>query len=315
MPLASANGIEIFYDDVGDLNAPALLLIMGLGTQMIGWPEAFCGRLADRGFRVIRFDNRDIGLTTKIENAPKVDIPAAFLRALAGLPVPAPYNLDDMAKDAIGLMDALGVARAHLIGASMGGMIAQIMAAKHGARTRSLVSIMSTSGDPKLPQAKPAVAAMMTATRPPGSDREARVRPLLQSGRRRPADARDPGEREQGRSPSIQYGMNVYRVIGSPGCPTPEPGLRAKVERHERIVPAMQHKGRRADRLQGLPENQGQALFLQGAVDHEGDVVEAVVTARRDKAAALKLRKRVREIRQPENHRHRPSSATFRGNG
>src|SRR3984957_18110605 len=225
MPLASANGIEIFYDDVGDPNAPALLLIMGLGTQMIGWPEAFCGRLADRGFRVIRFDNRDIGLTTKIENAPKVDIPAAFLRALAGLPVPAPYNLDDMAKDAIGLMDALGVACAHLVGASMGGMIAQIMAAKHGARTRSLVSIMSTSGDPKLPQAKTAVAAMVTGKRPRGVDPvrherlsrhrpprlpdagagaarqgRTRVRPLLQSGRRRPADARDPGEREQGRS-------------------------------------------------------------------------------------------------------------------
>lgn len=188
MPLASANGIEIFYHDVGDPNAPAVLLIMGLATQMIGWPEAFCGRLADRGFRVIRFDNRDIGLSTKIENAPKVDIQAAFLRAFAGQPVPAPYNLDDMAKDAIGLMDALGVARAHVVGASMGGMIAQIMAAKQAARTRSLVSIMSTSGDPKLPQPNPAVAAVLTATRPPGSDREA----------------------------SIQFGMNVYRVIGSP---------------------------------------------------------------------------------------------------
>ena len=202
MPLARANGIEIFYDDVGDPNAPALLLIMGLGTQMIAWPEAFCGRLADRGFRVIRFDNRDIGLSTKIENAPKVNIQAAFLRALAGLRIPAAYNLDDMAKDAIGLMDAIGVARAHIVGASMGGMIAQIFAAKHGARTRSLVSIMSTSGDPKLPQAKPAVAAMLTATRPARSDREA----------------------------SIQFGMNVYRAIGSPGYPAPEPELRAKVE-------------------------------------------------------------------------------------
>jgi len=230
MPLASANGIEIFYDDVGDPNAPALLLIMGLATQMIGWPEAFCGRLADRGFRVIRFDNRDIGLTTKIENAPKVDIPAAFLRALAGLPVPAPYNLDDMAKDAIGLMDALGVARAHVVGASMGGMIAQIMAAKHGARTRSLVSIMSTSGDPKLPQAKPAVAAMMTATRPPGSDREA----------------------------SIQYGMNVYRVIGSPGCPTPEPELR---QGRTRVRPLLQSGRRRpADARDPGEREQGRSL-------------------------------------------------------
>jgi pimeloyl-ACP methyl ester carboxylesterase len=268
MPLASANGIEIFYDDVGDPNAPALLLIMGLGTQMIGWPEAFCGRLADRGFRVIRFDNRDIGLTTKIENAPKVDIPAAFLRALAGLPVPAPYNLDDMAKDAIGLMDALGVARAHLVGASMGGMIAQIMAAKYGDRTRSLVSIMSTSGDPKLPQAKPAVAAMLTATRPPGSDREA----------------------------SIQYGMNVYRVIGSPGCPTPEPELRAKVERAfdrsynpvgvGRQMLAILASGSRVDLLKTI---RAPTLVLHGGDDPLVPVEGGRDTARLTPGATLKI--------------------------
>src|SRR3984957_4039496 len=151
MPSMRANGLDIFYDELGDPNAPALLLIMGLGTQMIAWPEALCGRLADRGFRVSGFDNRSIGLSTKIENAPKVNNQAAFLRALAGLRVPAAYILDDMAKDAIGLMDALGVARAHIVGASMGGMIAQIMAAKNGARTRSLVSIMSTRGARRMP--------------------------------------------------------------------------------------------------------------------------------------------------------------------
>jgi pimeloyl-ACP methyl ester carboxylesterase len=203
MPLLQANGIDVFYDEVGSRKAPALLLITGLGTQMIGWPEAFCGRLSDRGFRVIRFDNRDIGLSTKIENAPRIDVQAAFLRVLAGQPVAAPYNLDDMARDAVGVLDALGIAKAHIVGASMGGMIAQIVAAKHGARARTLVSVMSTSGDPRLPQAKPAASAQLTAQRPPWSDREA----------------------------SIQFGMNVYRVIGSPGYPTPEPELRAKVER------------------------------------------------------------------------------------
>jgi pimeloyl-ACP methyl ester carboxylesterase len=203
MPLARANGIDICYDEVGDPGAPSLLLIMGYATQMIGWPEAFCGRLADRGFRVIRFDNRDIGLSTKIEDSPKVYLAAAFMRALAGLPVDAAYNLDDMAKDAVGLMDALGVAKAHIVGASMGGMIAQIIAAKHRQRARSLVSMMSSSGDPKLPQSKPAAAAVLTEPRPPRSDREA----------------------------SIQFGMNTYRIIGSPAYVTPEPELRAKIER------------------------------------------------------------------------------------
>ena len=170
-----------------------------------------------------------------------------------------------MAKDAIGLMDALGVARAHLVGASMGGMIAQIMAAKHGARTRSLVSIMSTSGDPKLPQAKPAVAAMMTATRPPGSDREA----------------------------SIQFGMNVYRVIGSPGYPTPEPELRAKVERaFDRsynpvgVGRQMLASGSRVDLLKTI---RAPTLVLHGEDDPLAPVEGGRDTARLTPGATLKI--------------------------
>src|SRR5271163_4031264 len=120
MPSLRANGIDIFYDEVGDSSAPALLLIMGLGTQMIAWPEAFCGRLADRGFRVIRFDNRDAGLSTKFANAPRVDLAAAVMRAFLHRTVEAPYNLDDMVRDTLGLMDALGIASAHIVGASMG---------------------------------------------------------------------------------------------------------------------------------------------------------------------------------------------------
>jgi len=203
MPTARANGIEIFYDEVGASDASVILLIMGLGTQMIAWPEAFCGRLADRGFRVIRFDNRDVGLSTKFDGAPRVDISAALLRVFMGRPVEAPYTLDDMAHDALGLMDALGIARAHIVGASMGGMIAQTLAGKYTDRARSLVSIMSSSGDPRLPQARPNAAAALTASRPPGSEREA----------------------------SIKFGMEIYRTIGSPGYPTPEIELRAKIER------------------------------------------------------------------------------------
>jgi pimeloyl-ACP methyl ester carboxylesterase len=268
MPLQRANGIDIFYDEIGDANAPALLLIMGLGTQMIGWPDAFCGRLADRGFRVVRFDNRDIGLSTKFENAPKVDLGAAFMRALAGLPVESAYNLDDMAKDAIGLMDALGVAKAHIVGASMGGMIAQIIAAKHREHARSLVSIMSSSGDPKLPQAKPAAAAVLTATRPPRSEREA----------------------------CIEFGMNVYRVIGSPGYPTPEPELRARTERSfdrsyypvgvARQLIAILASGSRADLLKTIKLP---TLVLHGDDDPLVPVENGKDTARLVPGAALKI--------------------------
>jgi pimeloyl-ACP methyl ester carboxylesterase len=268
MPLVRANGIEIFYDEVGDPKATTLLLIMGLGTQMVGWPEAFCGRLADRGFRVVRFDNRDVGLSTKIENAPKIDIAATLLRGLAGQRVEAPYDLDDMAMDAIGLMDALGLAKAHVIGASMGGMIAQIIASKHRERARSLVSIMSSSGDPKLPQAKPAAAALLVAPRPSLGDREA----------------------------SIQFGMNVYRVIGSPGYPTPEPELRAKIERFvdRSVYPAgsVRHllavltSGSRVDLLKTirLP-----ALVLHGADDPLIPVEAGRDTARHIPGAILKI--------------------------
>jgi pimeloyl-ACP methyl ester carboxylesterase len=201
MPIISANGIEIAYDDRGNLDDPAILLIMGLATQMIAWPEAFCDRLATRGFRVVRFDNRDVGLSTKFEAAPPIDLGAILQQVMAGAKINAPYDLNDMAADTIGLMDRLAIEKAHVVGASMGGMIAQIVAARYPKRVRSLVSIMSSSGDPGLPQAKPeAIAAIMQA-RPDGSDREL----------------------------AVQHGMRTYRAIGSPGFSTPDDELRAKV--------------------------------------------------------------------------------------
>jgi pimeloyl-ACP methyl ester carboxylesterase len=203
MPIVAANGINLCYDEVGDANAPVILLIMGLGTQMIAWPDAFCLALAQRGFRVVRFDNRDIGLSTKIEKAALVDLVAAFSRAMAGKPVEAPYTLDDMAADAIGLMNVLRVGRAHLVGASMGGMIAQIVAAKYADRGRSLTSIMSSSGDPGLPPGKPDAISALLSPRPASTDRETIIR----------------------------EGVRVLRAIGSPGFPTSDAELRAKVER------------------------------------------------------------------------------------
>lgn len=202
MTIAAANGINIAYEEFGDPKAPAILLIMGLGTQMIAWPQAFCLGLARSGFRVVRFDNRDVGLSTKFDEVAPVDLLAAFSHSIAGRPIVAPYSLTDMAADSLGLMDALGISRAHIVGASMGGMIAQIIAARYADRTRSLTSIMSSSGDPSLPPGKPDAIAALLAPRRSADDRES----------------------------VIQEGMRIYRVIGSPGFSTPDAEVRAKIE-------------------------------------------------------------------------------------
>jgi pimeloyl-ACP methyl ester carboxylesterase len=141
--LAPANGIELAYQEVGDPDGEPLILAMGLATQMIAWDEEFCLMLAERGFRVVRFDNRDIGRSTKIESA---GVPNR-IDMLSGRRTTAPYLLPDMAADTVGLMDHLEIESAHLVGASMGGMIAQTTAIDHPSRVRSLVSIMSTTGN------------------------------------------------------------------------------------------------------------------------------------------------------------------------
>ena len=151
MPRAQANGIELEYECFGEAGAEPLLLVMGLGTQMIGWTEPFCEGLAARGHRVVRFDNRDVGLSTKLEDVEHDNALEAMRNTQAGKPVRAPYRLRDMAADAVGLMDALGLDRAHVVGASMGGMIAQELAIGFGDRVRTLTSIMSSTGEPGLP--------------------------------------------------------------------------------------------------------------------------------------------------------------------
>ena len=141
--LAPANGVEIAYQEIGDLSGEPLLLIMGLATQMLAWDEELCAMLAGRGFRVVRFDNRDIGHSTKLEGA---GVPKRTDMML-GRRRTAPYLLRDMAEDAVGLMDHLEIESAHLVGASMGGMIAQTAAIRRPARVRSLVSMMSSTGN------------------------------------------------------------------------------------------------------------------------------------------------------------------------
>lgn len=168
--LASANGIEICYDTFGDSKSPPLLLIMGLAAQMIAWDEVFCAELAGRGYYVIRFDNRDIGRSTRFPQHGAPDLMALLSQALLRKPVTAPYTLRDMAADSVGLLDALGLARAHVVGASMGGGIAQEMAIHFPDRLLTLTSIMSSTGDPSLPQATPEAMAVLMA--PPPKDRE-----------------------------------------------------------------------------------------------------------------------------------------------
>ncbi len=168
MPRAPANGVELEYDTFGDPSAVPLLLVMGLAYQMIEWDERVCRQLADRGFWVIRFDNRDVGLSTKLDHLGLPDL----LAALSGNPIPL-YTLDDMADDAVGLLDALKVSAAHVVGASMGGMIAQLIAIRHPERVLSLTSIMSTVGGPAVVQASSEVRlALLTS---PGTTREERI--------------------------------------------------------------------------------------------------------------------------------------------
>jgi pimeloyl-ACP methyl ester carboxylesterase len=173
--------VELEYETLGSPADPPLLLIMGFTAQLTVWPDGFCQSLADRGRYVIRFDNRDCGLSTKFDGV-AVDLGAVIAAALASEPdafPPVPYTLSDMAADAAGLLDHLGLQSAHIVGASMGGMIAQTLALEHPARTRTLVSIMSSPGDPDVTQPTPeAGAALLT---PPPSEREAYIETSLAS--------------------------------------------------------------------------------------------------------------------------------------
>ena len=201
MPNIFINGIQIEYDTFGDSSLPPLLLINGLGSQMIRWEEEFCEELARHGLFVIRFDNRDVGLSTKFEEAGVPNIVQAMAALQKGEKLEAPYTLDDMAADAVGLLDGLGIEKAHICGVSMGGMIAQIIAIQYPSRVLSLTSIMSHTGNPDLPRAKPEALAVLTAPVP--TEREA----------------------------YIEHSVKTIRVIGNPGFPFIEERYRKRAAR------------------------------------------------------------------------------------
>ena len=210
--IARANGIDICYEIFGDAGAEPLLLIMGLGAQMVLWDDDFCERLAARGFRVIRFDNRDIGQSSKLHGGKRLTPLELLKLRFFRIPVAATYRLIDMAKDTVGLMEALGIKSAHLVGASMGGMIAQEIALSFPQQVRSLTSIMSTTGNPKVPPPTREAAAMLMAPPPTTKaeyiERFAQTWKLLRVGRFPEDEARDRARAER----CFERGLNPTGV-------------------------------------------------------------------------------------------------------
>jgi pimeloyl-ACP methyl ester carboxylesterase len=188
MAQVQANGITIEYDEHGDAGAPPVLLVMGLGAQMTLWPQELVDALVKRGFRVIRYDNRDIGLSHKMEGAKAPGMVKLLLLSKFGIKPKVPYTLADMAEDGIGLLDALKIDKAHIVGASMGGMIAQHIAFSHPDRVLTLTSIMSTTGHRKLPSGSREAIGVLTK-RPASMDEDTLV----------------------------EHGLKVAHAIGSPG--------------------------------------------------------------------------------------------------
>jgi pimeloyl-ACP methyl ester carboxylesterase len=245
------SGIEVAYERLGDPAAPPVLLIMGAGAQLISWPEGLCAELAGHGLQVIRFDNRDAGRSSHFPDAPAPD----FQAAAAGDFSSASYTLSDMAADTVGLLDALGLRSAHLVGASLGGMVAQTIAIEHPGRARSLTSIMSTTGDPAVGQAD--FAAIGGLGGPP-EDR--------------------PG--------FVDWQVRAFRVIGSPGFEFDEAAAADRAGRiwdrdHDRSgllrqAVAVMASGDRTERLRSL---RVPALVLHGADDRMCDVSGGQATA------------------------------------
>jgi len=199
--------IEIFYEDMGDPNDPAVLLIMGLGAQLLLWRKEFCEKLVDQGLRVIRYDNRDVGLSTKVTGR-HTGVPLAprMVRSFLGLRSPAVYTLEDVADDAAALLDHLKIDTAHVVGASMGGMIAQVFAARHKVRTKTLAIIFSSNNQALLPPPGPR-QLLAILQKPKGATREA----------------------------IVDNAVRVTRITGSPGYPAPEERIRAEaIEGYDR---------------------------------------------------------------------------------
>lgn len=244
MAQTMANGITLEFDTFGDKAHRPLLLVMGLGAQMIHWRDGFCDLLADREHFVIRFDNRDCGLSEKFGHLGIPDMAEMAARLQAGEPAQAPYTLDDMATDAFALLDALEVDAAHICGASMGGMIVQAMALNAPHRVRSLTSIMSSTGNPELPPSSDeAIAAMLS---PPASNREE----------------------------AIERTVRVGKVIGSPAYPVPDDEARMRAAQGydrsfypEGVARQMAAIAAHGNRRPGLEALDLPALIIHGDAD------------------------------------------------
>lgn len=268
MPQVHANSIDIEYESFGASSDPTILLIMGLGMQLIAWPEPFCTEIASRGFRVIRYDNRDTGFSTKFEGRKPPSMLSMFVRGALRMPFRVPYTLTDMAEDAVGLLDAIGVEAAHVVGASMGGMIAHNLAAKHPGRVRTLTSVMSTSGHRSLPGADPLVSRHLIHARPSGSDREA----------------------------VIAHNMRTIELIGSPAYPVAEEKRREMAsmsydrcfypQGFTRHVAAIMQDGDRRNRLQMI---KAPTLVIHGREDPLVPLAGGIDTAEHIPGAELEI--------------------------
>lgn len=258
MPTIHVNNVDISYETQGDPNDEPILLIVGLGMQLVSWPDTFCDGLVQRGFYVIRFDNRDSGLSSKLHHLGKPNTLWAVIKLALNLPIVAGYTLDDMAADAVGLLDALRIEKAHVVGVSMGGMIAQIVAAKYPQRTLSLTSIMSTSGRRGLPGPTRAARKVLFSNPPDAGDRQG----------------------------VIEHYAHMMQVIGSPRYPTPKELL------YQRIADSVQRSlepiattrqllaiGASGDRVDLLKSIRVPALVIHGCDDPLVPVVSGRDTA------------------------------------
>jgi proline iminopeptidase len=203
MPVVTANGLSLACETSGDPAASPIVMVMGLGMPLVFWPDAFLDGLLANGFRLVRLDNRDCGLSQRVESGARPAVGFAMFQTVLGLKVHAPYSLADMADDVVGVLDALQVARAHVVGVSMGGMIGQCLAVRYPGRVTSLTAIMSSSGNPYAAMARPSALGAIL---------------------HRPSDPNDPQS-------VIDHLMHVFSVIGSPGFPADPVELRSLCER------------------------------------------------------------------------------------
>lgn len=260
-------GIELFYEDMGKKSNPVILLIMGLGAQLTLWPQELCESLVKKGFRVVRFDNRDCGKSTHLDEYGRPSIARTWIKKRMKMSTETPYRLKHMAKDAIYLMDGLSIEKAHIVGASMGGMIGQILAAKYRKRVLSFTSIMSSTSNPNLPRSKLKVLVRV-AQRPNPMNRDA----------------------------AIEYNVSLNKLIGSPAYPVDEEILYERArENYDRQGPTIGYRRQLAavaaekDRRKLVGKIKAPTLVIHGEDDVMVPVTGGIDTAENIRKSKLKI--------------------------